>query len=376
MHFLSQLETIGRYEFVRLKAGVPSQVYWVINEECNLRCHFCNFWKGIYRQEGKKILTTAEIKTIIFKVSQLKIPYLFFTGGEPFLRDDMLEILEYAADKIACVRLLTNGTLIQKEIAQRIVKNRLLDDMWISLDGIGATHDRTRGEAGVFEKLIAALENINYFKEQYRITLPHITIDTVVNKNNLDELEKMLDICRKNKVKKLLLSYLVDISNEKLEATKEVLKDNNFYSLQMKSGLGSSMRPERLSRSLLRSIALARREGLDVFIDPLLKKGICERPRRRCFLLWASIMLSPYGDVLICPMLDRYVVGNLLKEDLMDLWNSDKFKNIRRLISKRLVPICEECCAWRRTLWMQLKDPENFKRVFIPRKIRKIFYRA
>lgn len=376
MYFLNYLKTLARYEFSRLKAGAPLQAIWVINEECNLKCHFCNFWKGIYRQGDKKILTTSEVKNIIYKISRLKIPYLLLTGGEPFLRDDMLEILEYAVTKIDCIRVQTNATLIEEETAQQIVKKQLLDEIWISLDGIGLTHDRIREREGVFQKVITALEKINYFKRQYRTCFPHIIIHTVVNKDNLDELKQILDICLKNKAREWFLSYLTDISNEKLEATKKVLKHNNFCSLQMKSGISSSIRMGKLSSSLLKRIALAKRQGLNVFVDPLLKEGApAGRPRKRCLLLWASTMISPYGDVLICPMLDRYVVGNLLEDDLMNLWNSDKFKNIRRLIAKKAVPICEECCVQRRTIWRQLKDPENFERVFIPRNIRKMFYR-
>jgi MoaA/NifB/PqqE/SkfB family radical SAM enzyme len=86
-------------------------------------------------------------------------------------------------------------------------------------------------------------------------------------------------------------------------------------------------------------------------------------------------MLSPYGEVLACPMLDKHVTGDLLEENLIDIWNNYKFKMVRKIVSYRLLPICEECCVQRRTLWAQLKAPANFKRVFLPRRLREFIYR-
>jgi MoaA/NifB/PqqE/SkfB family radical SAM enzyme len=116
------------------------------------------------------------------------------------------------------------------------------------------------------------------------------------------------------------------------------------------------------------------KKGIKIFVDPLLRSGGILRPRKRCILLWSSIMISPYGELLVCPMLDKFVIGDLAKEGIMKLWNSAGLNRIRNLVSKKQLPICEECCVQRRDIFDHLKDPANFKRVFVTRKTRRSIY--
>ena len=375
MRITRQLWTIFKYLTGALKAGIPSQVYWIINDECNLRCKFCNFWKGIYHKEGKKILNTQEIKNLILQMSNLKVPYLLFTGGEPFLREDMLEILEYAVNWIPHIRVQTNGTLITDSIATKIIKKRLLDEIWLSVDGMEYFHDQLRGVGGVFSKVIDTLDRVTFYKRKYRTLIPYIIVHTVVKESNLGDLSRILSLCNKYRVEEWYLSCVTDISDQRIEATKVALDCPDFYSLQMKTGVDVVTRKNKLPLSLLEQISQARKKGMTIFIDPLLKSGASLRPRRKCIILWASIMISPYGEVLVCPSLDKLIMGDLLKKDLMQVWNNSKFKKIRNLVSSKLLPVCEDCCVQRRTLLAQLKDPANFKRVFVPRKFREIFYK-
>lgn len=375
MKLLRQLETIFRYQMGILTAGIPSQVYLVINEKCNLTCQFCNFWKGIYQKEGRDVLSTSEIKSLILKMADLQIPYLTITGGEPFLREDMISVLRYAVRHIPHVRVQTNGTLITDSIAERIVKHGLLDEIWISLDGIDSTHDKLRGKDGTFEEVIKGLDRITYFKKKHKSPFPYIIIHTVVNKFNLNELSQLLNICIKYKVGEWFVSYVTDITEERLRATGQTLDYADFSSLQMTSAGRLLAYDHKLSFELLRQMSSARKKGLTIFVDYLLKRGTSFYPRRKCILLWASIMVSPYAEVLTCPMLDKYVMGDLRKEDLMKVWNNDKFKKVRSLVAERSLPICEDCCCQRRSILDHLKDPANFKRIFVPRKLREIIYK-
>lgn len=374
MAILNGLETIGRYLIGLPSAGMPMQAYWVINDECNLRCQFCNFWKGIYCKENKKILSTNEIKSLISKISRLRIPYLLFTGGEPFLREDMLDILECAVFAMQHVRVQTNGTLITEKVADKVTKIQL-DEIWLSVDGIESTHDYIRGGMPSFGKIVQALDKINYFKARYNSVFPYIVVHTVVTKFNMHQLDKVLDFCVKYNVGEWYLSYVTDITKEKIAITEKTLESSDVASFQMSSHKTLTTENHRLSRQFLEHVSFVKKKtGMAIFIDPLLKNGEVLRPRKRCILLWSSIMISPYGEVLTCPMLDKYILGDLTKQSLADIWNNRKIKKIRSLSSKKALSICEECCCQRRTLFDQIKDPANFKRVFIPKKARKHFY--
>ncbi|MBU1124648.1 MAG: radical SAM protein, partial [Candidatus Omnitrophica bacterium] len=372
-----QCKTIAKYQCSFLHAGIPSHVFWVITDQCNVRCQFCNFWKGIYRAEHKAVLSTSEVKNILTEMSILSIPSVVLTGGEPFLRPDIMEILDYAIEKIPYLRVQTNATLISEAAIERIVKESLLDEIWISLDGIGATHDRLRGREGVFDKVMSTLSHLKNYKQRYKRYAPHIVIHTAVSNATIDEFSSILSLCVDYRVGEWYLSHITDVTTQRIYETENVLQSNDFYSQQMRS-YGKVKETGVVFPAKIRDqIAVARKKGLTVFVDPLLYgSGRNLRPRNKCLLLWANTYISPYGDILTCPMLDRYVLGNLSNASLMDIWNSEKIKRVRLLSSQKRLPICEDCCVQRTTVMRQLRHPTNFKRVFLGRGMRKFLYRC
>ncbi|MEK6285793.1 MAG: PqqD family peptide modification chaperone [Acidobacteriota bacterium] len=131
----------------------PQEVWLNITNACNLRCVHC------FRESGKRFadeMSTEEIARVISSIKALKVGYVVISGGEPFLRPDIFEILEELKRNEITVLLITNGTLINEAEAKRLGEIR----PWIiqvSLDGSTAEiHDRIRG-AGTFDKTIAAI---------------------------------------------------------------------------------------------------------------------------------------------------------------------------------------------------------------------------
>jgi hypothetical protein len=135
----------------------------------------------------------------------------------------------------------------------------------------------------------------------------------------------------------------------------------------------SGLQPEEyvLPKSVIKKILLIRRKGIAVFVDPLLISLNKKRIRKKCLLLHASLMISPYGSVLVCPMMDKIETGEIIKQPLDELWNGDLFQRIRKMVSQRKIAICDGCCVQRRTLGDHIKAPANFKRVFI-RKVKRL----
>jgi len=117
-------------------------------------------------------------------------------GGELFLRDDIIELVRFGHDRDVLMGLVTNGTLINNELAEEIVMSGLsyLD---ISLDGIRVeTHDYVRGVKGVYDKV---METIQYLK-QHRNKIDNdlsVTIATVIMSINMDELVDIVNFVEK-----------------------------------------------------------------------------------------------------------------------------------------------------------------------------------
>lgn len=151
-----------------LGRNVPLKVEHIITYKCNFRCSYCNLWN-----EKTKELSTDQIKLLMDKFSKMGTVSWNFTGGEPLLRDDMKELVDYAKLKRFYITLNSNGILVKKNIGW--LKN--VDLIGISLDGPDYIHNKTRGKfAEVIEAVKLLIEN-----------KANIYICSVMSKNSLKE---------------------------------------------------------------------------------------------------------------------------------------------------------------------------------------------
>lgn len=129
-------------------------VVWNVTRRCNLACVHCYSDSANQAYPGE--LATAEAENFIRDLGEFKVPVLLFSGGEPLLRKDLYLLAAEAARVGIRPVISTNGTLITKEMAQKI-KESGFGYVGVSLDGIGKNNDRFRGKEGAFA---AALKGI------------------------------------------------------------------------------------------------------------------------------------------------------------------------------------------------------------------------
>ena len=127
-------------------------VVWNVARRCNLHCVHCYSDSENRAYTGE--LTTEEGRALIDDLAAFGIPVLLFSGGEPLMRPDIFELIGHARARGLRVTVSTNGTLITKEVAERL-RGLGVSYVGISLDGIGATNDRFRGHKGAFEKAMS-----------------------------------------------------------------------------------------------------------------------------------------------------------------------------------------------------------------------------
>jgi MoaA/NifB/PqqE/SkfB family radical SAM enzyme len=127
-------------------SGSGPVVVWNSTRTCNLNCIHCYMDSEAKKYSGE--LTTEEAKQMIDDLADFKVPVLLFSGGEPLIRPDILELAEYAGSKGIRPTLSTNGTLISREVAQRI-KDIGVGYVGISLDGLREVNDKFRGSSPV-----------------------------------------------------------------------------------------------------------------------------------------------------------------------------------------------------------------------------------
>jgi len=119
----------------------PLRVSLNITRKCNLRCKDC------FADAGSSDTNELTTKELFYLINQMKDAGTFFLaigGGEPLLRNDLFRVIEYARENFIAVSIVTNGLLINKEIAKKL--NELdLDKISISIDGLEKNHNYIRG---------------------------------------------------------------------------------------------------------------------------------------------------------------------------------------------------------------------------------------
>ncbi|OGP87634.1 MAG: 12,18-didecarboxysiroheme deacetylase, partial [Deltaproteobacteria bacterium RBG_19FT_COMBO_43_11] len=174
-------------------------VVWNMTRRCNLKCIHC--YSSSTDIDYPNELSTQEGKKIIDDLAQFGSPVILFSGGEPLLRPDLLELAQYAVDRKMRAVLSTNGTLITKEIAAKLQKIGL-SYVGVSLDGLEKTHDRFRGKKGAFAQAIQGIRNC-------RQAGIKVGIRFTVNKHNLPDVAAMFDLLRSEKIERLCFYHLV-----------------------------------------------------------------------------------------------------------------------------------------------------------------------
>lgn len=158
--------------FVKWKLGDKSPIVasLKITQRCNLRCTHCS-WKNKITEE----LPTKRWKEVIQDVWDRGCKVVVFEGGEPTLRADLQELIEYSSSLGLKSIVVTNGT----QDLTKITPNRI----WISVEGEKDVHDRIRGK-GTFEKIMQTIEKN---RNKNIITL------TTISKTNVNDIEKICE---------------------------------------------------------------------------------------------------------------------------------------------------------------------------------------
>ena len=174
----------------QLKGGLdaPICLTWELTYACNLQCVHCLSSSG---QRDPRELTTDEAKRVLDELRELQVFYINIGGGEPMVRRDFFELLDYAITPPhggmgIGVKFSTNGAFIDEKNAQRLTAMDYLD-IQISLDGLdAATNDPVRGE-GSYATARAAMDNLAAagFVEKNG----PFKISVVVTRHNVDQLD-------------------------------------------------------------------------------------------------------------------------------------------------------------------------------------------
>lgn len=170
----------------QLKTGLdaPICLTWELTYACNLQCIHCLSSSG---QRDPRELSTVEAKHVIDELRDLQVFYINIGGGEPMVRRDFFELIEYATDSGIGVKFSTNGAFIDANKARQLAAMDYLD-IQISLDGVdAATNDAVRG-IGSYEMARRAMDNL------MAANFGPFKISVVVTRHNVDQLDEFKEL--------------------------------------------------------------------------------------------------------------------------------------------------------------------------------------
>ena len=203
------------------RAGrLPAGVVYEATMRCNLHCEFCYVGdllnlEGEWRQE----LPLDVLRRAFPHAAGLQVS---LTGGEIFMRKDILGVMEIFKNKgYTCGYLTTNGTIISEERAAALADLAaagFLKHISVSIDGPGDLHDKARGVAGTFERTAAGLKRLQDAARRKHAPL-RVSINTTVAHETLDALDQMVDVAEELGVDAIGLNHLMFSTPEEVEET-------------------------------------------------------------------------------------------------------------------------------------------------------------
>ncbi len=174
-------------------------VVWNVGQRCNLKCVHCYSHSRDREYSGE--LTTREGRALLEDLASFGSPVILFSGGEPLMRPDLLELIAHARSLGLRAVISTNGTLISSSTASEL-KSLGLSYVGISLDGLRETHDKFRGTKGAFDMAMDGLRACQEagIKVGLRFT---------INSRNVQDIPAIFRMLRDDNIPRVCFYHLV-----------------------------------------------------------------------------------------------------------------------------------------------------------------------
>ncbi len=269
------------------------EVAYEITPRCNLDCIHCYNTDNINSDMYE--MNTTESKRAIRILRDFGLQKLKIGGGEPQMREDFFEIYDYSKSLGLETDFSTNGLLIKRNLNKLLEYN--VKKIQISLDNIGTNHDVFRNKKGLFGIVDEAIDLLN--KNNIKIN-----IATTLTTKNYENVKEMWDYCIEKEVFRWkIMKYIPKNANDPLMLNPRLYNNVVNELLEYKELRNSS--PE---------LIVARE------FDKIHQNT--DYNDMQCFGGKSFLSLKPNGNITPCSYIDDIVCGNILKDDINEIWNS------------------------------------------------------
>jgi MoaA/NifB/PqqE/SkfB family radical SAM enzyme len=291
----------------------PHHAQWLVTRKCNYQCLGCNVWK----EQDQNELSTEEIKKGLDILKKIGIVELVLSGGDPLLRDDIAEIIEYAS-KFFVTTVYDNGSMAAKKIDAL----RNVDFVAISIDSLDEKkHDYIKNVPGAWKRAMETVETLH--KEGVKVS-----VTPTISQMNLYEIVDMTNYFTKKGIPVWYCLYSYDMTGDTNQLFR-IGKANDEFIITDKQAMvklcDTLMEMKKTNNKILMTNKLLK----------TLKSYYLEDKRTwNCSALKSFLVVDHLGRISGCH--NHNFAGSIF--DLPEKWKSQEFKDLRKMYKD-----CTQC---------------------------------
>ncbi|MCG2758058.1 MAG: radical SAM protein [Desulfobacteraceae bacterium] len=309
-------------------APYPSYIEIEVTTRCNLRCIIC---ERTYWNEPNKDMSFKEVKYIVDQFPKLK--WIGLTGiGESFVNKDFMKMLRYIKSKNVIVELYDNFYFIDENTAREIIELQI-DNIFVSFDAATKeTYEKIRVGSN-FERVVNNVRRFIQLKREENAFFPQLSFHYIVNKMNIHEIP-------------LYIELIHSINNGKPVT---IQFSRMLHEFEETKGLFAEVSPELIE------LAEKKAKELGVRVVWNLDVPISKPPVKHC-IEWTMPFIFVTGHVIPCcsgneagqrKFQKKTSLGNVFETSFKKIWYGEKYKSLRRQLSRGKVPApCKDCCLY------------------------------
>lgn len=299
----------------------------IVTYRCNARCTMCNRYKNPSKPEEEISISTIK-----------KLPKMYFTnitGGEPFIREDLKDIVRELYKKSDRIVISTNGFFTDRIID--LCKEFPQVGIRISIEGLENTNNEIRGLEDGFNR------GYNTLKELVKMGMKDVGFGMTVQDRNCEDLVPLYELSDKLNMEFATASL-----------------HNSFYFVECNNIVHDRLKVAKCFEDLVNNLLNSnspKKWFRAYFNHGLINYIFGQKRLLPCDMSFDTFFIDPFGDVMPCNgTKNKEVMGNLNNQDWDDLWNSNQAEQVRKMVRN-----CDRQC------WMiGSVSPAMHKYILVP----------
>ena len=327
----------------------PRNVNIHLTDVCNLKCIYCWYnFPGSKKRSGKSI-SFEKIKELIADCKKLGVESICLSGeGEPTLHPNILEIITLIKKNSIRLVLLTNGTWNQNFLKVA----HLIDTIRINISAPDKENYKKVHTIDLFNKVIKNILLLYKLRSKKKLVTPSIEIVFILNKLTYPNLKKLNSLSKKIGVNRITLKMMSPIkenkkyaiTNEDIPLLKKLLSEIKILNKEFS-----------ISNNFNEIYNLISKED---FLKPKSKRTVeyfsnFKDKNIRCYIGYYFAQIDLGGEVTLCCINRRFIIGNINKRSFFEIWNSKEARDFRLKskydidLSSRKWKDCNHCLQWK-----------------------------